>query len=68
MLFFGPHTAQSATGVQQGDLLGPLLFFLAIHVVVKELSQLTLERGKTLDMTIFHLDDGIIAGDIAENV
>ena len=46
----------SGPGVQQGDPLGPLLFSLAIHPLVKEL------RACGLDLSLFYLDDGILCG------
>ena len=39
-LFFGSHTIASASGVQQGDPLGPLLFALAVQPLAKELKDL----------------------------
>ena len=58
-LRFGASTTlQSAGGVQQGDPLGPLLFATALH-------QLAQELRTGLALTIFYLDDGIIAGDMA---
>lgn len=58
-LHFGSSTTVlSAGGVQQGDPLGPLLFAAAIQPIVKEL------QAGPLDMTLFYLDDGIIAGDV----
>ena len=36
-LLFGEEIIQSSEGVQQGDLLGPLLFCLTIHNMVEQL-------------------------------
>ena len=47
----------SASGVQQGDPLGPLLFAAAIQ-------PLTVELRGGLDLGLFFLDDGVLAGDI----
>ena len=55
-LFFGNHTVPSASGVQQGDPLGPLLFALAVQPLAKELKDLG------LDICVFYLDDGVLAG------
>ena len=45
-LFFGPHIIESAEGVQQGDPLGPLLFSLSIHQLVRSLkSELSLSSS-----------------------
>ena len=61
-LFFGDYILHSTTGVQQGDPIGPMLFSLAIHALVKELA---LDHG--LSLSVFYLDDGILCGS-AENV
>lgn len=58
-LRFGTAVISSAGGVQQGDPLGPLLFATAIHQLTQEL------RAGPLDLALFYLDDGIIAGDVA---
>ncbi len=55
-LFFGSHTVPSASGVQQGDPLGPLLFALAVQPLAKELKELG------LDICLFYLDDGVLCG------
>ena len=58
-LRFGAAAIQSAGGVQQGDPLGPLLFATAIHTLTQEL------RAGPLDLALFYLDDGFVAGDVA---
>ena len=57
-LRFGGGTLASAGGVQQGDPLGPLLFAAAIQSLAQDL-----RRG--LDIGMFYLDDGVLAGDVA---
>ena len=53
-LFFGRYTLDSATGVQQGDPLGPALFSLAIQSLVTTMSS---------EVNIWYLDDGTIGGE-----
>ena len=53
-LFFGRYTLDSATGVQQGDPLGPALFSLAIQSLVTTMSS---------EVNIWYLDDGSIGGE-----
>jgi len=53
-LFQGEFCLDSATGVQQGDLLGPALFALAIQGVTSEVKS---------DLNVSYLDDGCIGGD-----
>ena len=63
-LFFGNFELASATGVQQGDPLGLLLFALCIHPLVLQLDRL-LHEGPHADhaaLSLFYLDDGIICG------
>jgi hypothetical protein len=62
-LLFGTHTLQSASGVQQGDPLGPLIFAAAIQPLICELKQLSVNSRK-LDLTTFYLDDGFLAGNL----
>ena len=50
---------RSSSGVQQGDPLGPLLFAAALQPLAAEL-----QRGG-LDLALFYLDDGVVAGDVA---
>ena len=57
-LRFGQSVLLSACGVQQGDPLGPLFFAAAIHPMAQEL-----KAG--LDLSVFYLDDGVLAGDVA---
>jgi hypothetical protein len=44
----------SETGVQQGDPLGPLLFCLTLHPVIKSLKS---------EFNVWYLDDGVLADD-----
>ena len=53
-LFHEDFRLNSATGVQQGNLLGPALFALAIHRVTSEVKS---------DLNVWNLDDGCIGGD-----
>ena len=53
-LFWGDKTIQSAEGVQQGDPLGPLLFFLTIHPLVSKLKS---------EFCVWYLDDGTVGGE-----
>ena len=58
-LYFGRGTIiPSAAGVQQGDPFGPLLFAAAIQPLAAQLRA-------SLPFSVFYLDDGVIAGDIA---
>ena len=57
-LRFGKSSVQSASGVQQGDPLGPLLFSAAIQPLAQEARQ-------QVDLAVFYLDDGFLAGDLA---
>ena len=58
-LQFGDFVLGSSTGVQQGDPLGPLLFAAALQPLAEQL------RSSPLDLSLFYLDDGALAGSIA---
>ena len=58
-LFFGDILIQFASGVQQGDPLGPALFSLSIHSLASSLSS---------KVNIWYLDDGTIGGSTEEVV
>ena len=63
-LFFANMDIAPATGVQQGDPLGPLLFALCIHPLVLRLHD-KLREGAHADssaLSLFYLDDGILCG------
>jgi hypothetical protein len=55
-LFGDGFTLQSTRGVQQGVVLGPALFALAVHPVVLKLQSLP------LDLQEWYLDDGALCG------
>ena len=52
-LFHGEATIFSQEGVQQGDPLGPMLFCLTIHPMLKNLKS---------ELRAFYLDDGTLGG------
>ena len=57
-LFFGDALLASMAGVQQGDPLGPLLFSLVLHPLVKAIEK----KFPDLDLNVWYLDDGCIIG------
>lgn len=59
-LLFNDVVIDSSAGVQQGDALGPLLFALALHLILKQVRTI---RG--LDIVVGYLDDVLITGDEA---
>lgn len=60
-LYYNDSILASATGVQQGDPLGPLLFSLVLHPLVHKIA-----AHCSLDMHAWYLDDGTIIGDTLE--
>jgi hypothetical protein len=51
-LFFGNHLISSFIGAQQGDPCGPMIFSLAIQLIIFTLD---------FQLNIWHLDDEILA-------
>jgi len=64
VLLFGDRRLASTSGVQQGDPLRPLLFCLAIHPVLRRIS----EECPGLESNSWYLDDGVVAGPSADVV
>ena len=54
-LLFGSDIIQSQTGIQQGDLLGPLLFALGVDEVARNVST---------PLSIWYLDDANLGGSL----
>jgi hypothetical protein len=52
-LFFNNNIIESLVGCQQGDPLGPAIFSLSIHRIIKDL---------TSELNIWYLDDGTLGG------
>ncbi|GJV44339.1 ankyrin repeat-containing protein ITN1-like protein [Tanacetum coccineum] len=57
-LYYGEHTLWSHQGVQQGDPLGPLLFALVLHPLIRKIKD-----SFSLSLHAWYLDDGTIIGD-----
>lgn len=60
-LYYCDAILSSSQGVQQGDPLGPLLFALTLHPLVKKIASQC-----TLYLHAWYLDDGTIVGDTLE--
>ncbi|XP_026438961.1 uncharacterized protein LOC113337505 [Papaver somniferum] len=60
-LYYDQYILSSALGVQQGDPLGPLLFALTLHPLVKNIAS-----SCKLDLHAWYIDDGTIIGDTLE--
>ena len=52
-LYFGSDFLLSSTGIQQGDPIGPFLFAIGIHAMIKNLKS---------EFNSWYLDDGTIGG------
>ena len=61
-LTFGSHLLSSATGVQQGDPLGPLLFSLVLQRLICTIKK----EVPDLLVNVWYLDDGVLIGSPGE--
>ena len=62
-LLLGGRVLSSERGVQQGDPLGPAFFSLAVHSAILEAKAATeAAMPGALDLVLFFLDDGTVAG------
>ena len=52
------YSLDSTRGVQQGDVLGPALFAIALQPVIERL------RDGGLELNIWYLDDGLLVGNV----
>jgi hypothetical protein len=60
-LNWGDEVIESAIGVQQGDPLAPVLFCMVLKKVINAIS-----TDCALDINLWFLDDGVIAGPAEE--
>lgn len=60
-LYYRDNALASAQGVQQGDPLGPLLFALALHPLVRNIDSCC-----NLDLQAWYFNDGTLIGDTFE--
>ncbi|XP_065315162.1 uncharacterized protein LOC135924043 [Gordionus sp. m RMFG-2023] len=60
LLKFGEFSISSEEGIQQGDPLGPLLFTIGIHDLIKNL-----KTNFQLDLNLWYLDDGSFGGSLS---
>ena len=62
LIYNGDHIFSSCAGVQQGDPLGPMLFCLVLHLLVRDIKV----RCPQLTFHKWYLDDGTLAGPASE--